>query len=281
LKFNFKDTHEDITSKSQPLDFSFNRYYEPGFKFYDRALCEALDNGDEHCSRSFLLLCVCHTVMAEEKADSGLVYQAQSPDEGALVSAARNFGFVFKSRTPQTITCLVRGEEKTYDVLHMLDFNNTRKRMSVICRVEGRIVLFCKGADTVIKERLTKASLELFEEGEDHLNKFAEDALRTLCLAWKEVTDEEYTQWAAEYHVASTSMEDRADKVSDCYEKIEKDLLFVGSTAIEDKLQDGVPECIAKLAKANIKIWVLTGDKLETAVNIGKEISKAKQGFLL
>ena len=57
--------------------------------------------------------------------------------------------------------------------------------------------------------------------------------------------------------------------MSEVYERIERDLLFVGSTAIEDKLQDGVPECIATLAKANIKIWVLTGDKQETAINIG------------
>ena len=67
----------------------------------------------------------------------------------------------------------------------------------------------------------------------------------------------------------STSLDNRATKVSDLYEKIERNLVFVGSTAIEDKLQDGVAECIAKLAKANIKIWVLTGDKQETAINIG------------
>jgi phospholipid-translocating ATPase len=206
--------------------------------------------------------------MAEEK--NGLVYQAQSPDEGALVSAARNFGFVFKSRTPKTITCVIRGEERTYDVLHMLDFNNERKRMSVICRIDGQLTLFCKGADTVIKERLRKPCVQLFERSaEDHLNRFAEDALRTLCLAWRYISEAEYAAWAAEYKEASTSMVERAAKVNVCYEKIERELEFVGSTAIEDKLQDGVPECIAKLARANIKIWVLTGDKLETAVNIG------------
>jgi phospholipid-translocating ATPase len=162
-----------------------------------------------------------------------------------------------------------KGEEKTYDVLNILDFNNVRKRMSAICRIDGEIVLFCKGADTIIKERLAASSLQLFESSEDHLNKFAEDALRTLCLAWKSISEEEYASWALEHHEASTSLENRHEKVSQVYEKIEKDLLFVGSTAIEDKLQDGVPECIAKLAKANIKIWVLTGDKQETAINIG------------
>jgi phospholipid-translocating ATPase len=88
-------------------------------------------------------------------------------------------------------------------------------------------------------------------------------------LAWKEISEQEYKQWSIEYHHASTSLENRGEKVSKVYEKIEQNLMFIGATAIEDKLQDGVPECIAKLSKANIKIWVLTGDKLETAVNIG------------
>lgn len=133
----------------------------------------------------------------------------------------------------------------------------------------GKIILFCKGADTIIKERLTPKSVSTFTKEEDHLNKFAEDALRTLCLAWKEIPEDVYQQWAIEYHAASTTLVDRGAKISAVYEKIETDLLLVGSSAIEDKLQDGVPECIATLAKANIKIWVLTGDKQETAINIG------------
>jgi magnesium-transporting ATPase (P-type) len=119
------------------------------------------------------------------------------------------------------------------------------------------------------KQRLSPKCATLFEISEDHLNKFAEDALRTLCLAWKEIKEDEYAKWSQLYHQASTSLENRAEKVSQVYELIETNLLFAGATAIEDKLQDGVPECIAKLAKANIKIWVLTGDKLETAINIG------------
>lgn len=300
--FYKKDNNEiEITDQTPCIDFAaFNRYAEPAFRFYDRSLLEAIQRNEPHCCRFFLLLCLCHTVMAEEKLvietvdiDSKatippgaaspqptnttttyqLTYQAQSPDEGALVSAARNFGFVFKSRTPKTITCMIKGEEKTYEVLNILDFNNVRKRMSVIVRLPpsdgGGLVLFCKGADTVIKERLAKQELLLFDHSEEHLNKFAEDALRTLCLAWREIDEIEYAKWAEDYHEASTSLDDRANKVSQVYEKIERELRFVGSTAIEDKLQDGVPECIAKLAKANIKIWVLTGDKLETAINIG------------
>jgi phospholipid-translocating ATPase len=107
--------------------------------------------------------------MAEEK-NGALTYQAQSPDEGALVSAARNFGFVFKSRTPKTITVSILGKDRTYDVLNILDFNNDRKRMSVICRIDEKIILFCKGADTKIKERLRQDNLNEFYLSEDHLN---------------------------------------------------------------------------------------------------------------
>lgn len=254
--------------KTPCVDFSSNPFYESNFRFYDQSLIDSIQSRDEHCFRFFTLLCICHTVMAKEK-NGTLTYQAQSPDEGALVSAARNFGFVFKSRTPKTITVNICGEDKTYEVLNILDFNNVRKRMSVICRIDGKIILYCKGADTVIKERLSSHSINLFETSEEHLNRFAEDALRTLCLAWKEIDENEYIKWAQEYQVASIALENRADKVSDVYEKIEKNLMYIGATAIEDKLQDGVPECIAKLNKANIKIWVLTGDKLETAINIG------------
>jgi phospholipid-translocating ATPase len=206
--------------------------------------------------------------MAEEK-NGVLTYQAQSPDEGALVSAARNLGFIFKSRTPTTITAIINGQETTFEVLNILDFNNDRKRMSVIIRMNAKIVLFCKGADSVIKERLDPSSVDLFEKTEVHLTKFAEEALRTLCLAWKEIPEERYKQWKQQYHEASTSLDNRQEKVSQIYEEIETNLLMIGASAIEDKLQDGVPECIAKLAKANIKIWVLTGDKQETAINIG------------
>lgn len=266
--YDSDDNEIEINDNTKAIDLSGNPFYEKSFKFYDQSLLDAINKKDEHCYRFFTLLCVCHTVMSEIK-DGDLQYQAQSPDEAALVSAARNLGFVFIGRTPKTITVRITGEEKTYDVLNILDFNNVRKRMSVICRIDGKIILFCKGADTIIKERLRPDEMEKFATSEDHLNKFAEDALRTLCLAWKEIPEDEYKTWAEEHHEASISFDNRAERVSEVYEKIERNLLLVGSSAIEDKLQDGVPECIATLAKANIKIWVLTGDKQETAINIG------------
>ena len=84
-----------------------------------------------------------------------------------------------------------------------------------------------------------------------------------------ELTEEEYQEWSKEFYKASTAFDERDAKVDEASENIEKNLLLLGATAIEDKLQDGVPESIATLASANIKIWVLTGDKQETAINIG------------
>lgn len=93
--------------------------------------------------------------------------------------------------------------------------------------------------------------------------------LRTLCIASADIEPEDYEKWNKIFYEASTSIEDRDQKVADAAELIEKNLILLGATAIEDKLQDEVPESIAKLSQANIKIWVLTGDKQETAINIG------------
>ncbi len=90
---------------------------------------------------------------------------------------------------------------------------------------------------------------------------FAQEGLRTLCLASKEIDPSYYVEWKKKHHEASTSLVDRDDKLSEVYEEIETDMVLLGATAIEDKLQDGVPDCIANLAQAGIKIWVLTGDK--------------------
>ncbi|XP_014676806.1 PREDICTED: phospholipid-transporting ATPase ID-like [Priapulus caudatus] len=133
--------------------------------------------------------------------------------------------------------------------------------MSVILRREGKIYLYCKGADTVINERLKEGDQAIRDITAEHLNKFAADGLRTLCLAVRELDEETYQHWKEKHHEAATSLDDREAKVEAVYEEIERDMTLAGATAIEDKLQDGVPETIANLALANIKIWVLTGDK--------------------
>ncbi|KAM4635236.1 phospholipid-transporting ATPase IC [Polymixia lowei] len=255
--------------RGRPVDFSWNRDADKKFQFMDHSLVSCIrSKKDKDALEFFKLLSLCHTVMVEHKEDE-LVYQAASPDEGALVTAARNFGFVFLSRTQDTITIREMEEENTYEMLALLDFNSDRKRMSIILRFpDGRIRLYCKGADTVIYERLSPNSRHK-ETSQAALDIFANETLRTLCLCYKDISNEEFAAWQRKHHEASISMGDRDAALDEVYEQIENNLMMIGATAIEDKLQDGVPQTIAKLAKADIKIWVLTGDKKETAENIG------------
>uniref|UniRef100_A0A8C2PAE2 Phospholipid-transporting ATPase n=1 Tax=Capra hircus TaxID=9925 RepID=A0A8C2PAE2_CAPHI len=217
-----------------------------------------------------LLLALCHTVMSEENSAGELIYQVQSPDEGALVTAAKNLGFIFKSRTPETITIEELGTLVTYQLLAFLDFNNFRKRMSVIVRnPEGQIKLYSKGADTILFERLHPSNEDLLTLTSDHLSEFAGEGLRTLAIAYRDLDDKYFREWHKMLEDANTTTDERDERIAGLYEEIERDLMLLGATAVEDKLQDGVIETVTSLSLANIKIWVLTGDKQETAINIG------------
>ncbi|NXF33768.1 AT8B1 ATPase, partial [Nyctibius bracteatus] len=264
-----REITQTLSSSEQQVDFSWNVYADGKFSFYDHYLIEQIKSGKEpEIQKFFFLLAICHTVMVDT-CDGQLNYQAASPDEGALVTAARNFGYVFLSRTQNTITISEMGMERTYDVLAILDFNSDRKRMSVIVRESGgNIRLYCKGADTVIYERLHPRNLKR-EATEEALDIFASETLRTLCLCYRDISHDEFEAWNKKFVEASVATTNRDEALDKVYEEIEKNLILLGATAIEDKLQDGVPETISRLSKADIKIWVLTGDKKETAENIG------------
>ncbi|EJT70612.1 phospholipid-transporting ATPase 1 [Gaeumannomyces tritici R3-111a-1] len=225
------------------------------------------------CERFMLALALCHTVIPErqpgEKAK--MMYKAQSPDEAALVATARDMGFTVLSCNSDGIRLNVMGEEKYYPILNTIEFNSSRKRMSAIIRMQdGSIMLFCKGADSIIYSRLKKGEQqELRKTTAEHLEMFAREGLRTLCIAERALSENEYTAWRAEHDKAATALEDREDKMEAVADTIEQELSLIGGTAIEDRLQDGVPDTIAVLAEAGIKLWVLTGDKVETAINIG------------
>jgi phospholipid-transporting ATPase len=219
----------------------------------------------------FVFLAVCHAVIPE-KENGELVYQAASPDEGCLVKAAKFFGVTFLERTEASITIDVCGEMQKWEILNVIEFDSTRKRMSVICMdPQGKLMLLCKGADTVIYERLKNdpRAEDLRRDTQNKLTEFAAEGLRTLVLGKLELDQGTYHAWAKRYNDASCAIVNRAEKMATVAEDIECDLDLVGTTAIEDKLQDGVPRTIELLSTAGIKIWVLTGDKQETAINIG------------
>lgn len=128
------------------------------------------------------------------------------------------------------------------------------------------------GADTVIYERLKyKGEVEkmIADKTGKHLEDFGSGGLRTLCIAQRELDNDVYDKWQEKYVAAANSMVDRQEKLDLVGEEIEKDLELIGASAIEDKLQDKVPNTIQQLRHAGIRVWVLTGDKLETAINIG------------
>lgn len=220
-----------------------------------------------------LTLALCHTVITERTPGDPprIEFKAQSPDEAALVATARDCGFTVIGRINDGIVVNVMGRDTTYTVLNNLEFNSSRKRMSAIVRMpDGKIFLFCKGADSVIYSRLRRGEqAQLRKSTAEHLEMFAREGLRTLCIAQKEISEEDYQAWNKEHDLATTALVDRDDKLEAVADLIEQDLTLLGGTAIEDRLQDGVPDTIELLGEAGIKLWVLTGDKVETAINIG------------
>ncbi|KAM5344777.1 hypothetical protein ACJ41O_010639 [Fusarium nematophilum] len=340
------------------------------------------------------LLCIalCHTCLPEKTDDGEITYQAASPDELALVEAARDLGFLVIDRPTQSIKLEFRDADgnlqtESYQVLDVIEFSSKRKRMSIIIRMpDGRICVFCKGADNVIMQRLKlsklaqekakdigrrasvrkmseqdralqrmstqasspygsprnsfgisraessnrgeglrlslgrrstdlkrwsqaqhatsprspRASVDdstslgyfgrqpsfdgadrgidesvaaseaaVFEKCFQHIDDFASEGLRTLLYAFRYIDEDSYHQWKAQYREAETSLVDRQERIEEAGELIEQKFELAGATAIEDKLQAGVPDTIDKLRRANIKVWMLTGDKRETAINIG------------
>ncbi|KAM8744847.1 phospholipid-transporting ATPase IC [Acanthopagrus schlegelii] len=254
----------------EPMDLSWNPFSRGGLFMSAPRLVETLRG--QKCPLSiqfFSALSLCHTVMAEWKEEAP-VYQAASPDEECLVGAARELGWVFLSRTRDFIVVSEMGVTRQYQLLALLDFTSQRRRMSVLVREpEGGLKLYCKGADMVILERLQK-DCPYQERVEKALELFAQACLRTLCVAVRSVPEASWEQWSKTLaQSAAMATCDREAVLEKLYDQMERELQLLGVTAIEDRLQEGVPETIALLQQAGIKVWVLTGDKKETAVNIG------------
>eukprot|EP01017_Pseudomicrothorax_dubius_P003341 TRINITY_DN10457_c0_g1_i2.p1 TRINITY_DN10457_c0_g1~~TRINITY_DN10457_c0_g1_i2.p1 ORF type:complete len:267 (+),score=59.45 TRINITY_DN10457_c0_g1_i2:63-863(+) len=224
--------------------------------------------------RTLLFAALCHTIIVEGEGDK-TKYNASSPDELALVNWAKYCGYVYKGLDDENYMVVSIGEEvKRFKLLHVLEFTSARKRMSVIIQEEGsdEIKLFCKGADSIIFERLNsddKENQELQDPTNQALNDYGNIGLRTLVFAERAIPKEEYLEWERSYQEASKVIESRDEKIAEIEDKIEKDLIIVAASAIEDKLQDEVEDTIQCLKEAGIKFWILTGDKVETAINIG------------
>uniref|UniRef100_A0A7N8YA07 Phospholipid-transporting ATPase n=1 Tax=Mastacembelus armatus TaxID=205130 RepID=A0A7N8YA07_9TELE len=207
----------------------------------------------------FRALCLCHTVQVKEEetvdgikhgihqGKSTSLYISSSPDEVALVEVVFCVHVCF----------LIR-----FELLEVLTFDSVRRRMSVIVRATGEFYLFCKGADSSIFPRVISGKVDQVRARVEHN---AVEGLRTLCVAYKRLSPEQYQEVCHLLSGAKLALQDRDKRLAEAYDLIEKDLILLGATAVEDRLQEKAADTIESLHKAGMKVWVLTGDKMETA----------------
>lgn len=194
----------DMLRKQQEL--FHHKYINPNSTFVDPKLFDDIAAQDEHSQsvvHFFSALALCHTVIPEvpnpAEAPNVIDYKAQSPDEAALVATARDMGFTFVARDQDNVIVDIMGETRSMNLLHVLEFNSTRKRMSIIMRSpnDGKIILLCKGADSVIYERLSKDlneedendqnQLRVREETLQHLATFANEGKKVTYIKYSEI----------------------------------------------------------------------------------------------
>ncbi|XP_078379696.1 phospholipid-transporting ATPase IF-like isoform X2 [Oculina patagonica] len=243
--------------------------------------CVSIQNVSSEVMQFFLTLSLCHTVQASKETNQNSIYdyhyQASSPDEKALVEAAVRFGVTYQGKIGDDIEVSVDGVVERYTLLHVLEFDSTRKRMSVIVKSPNdEYVMLVKGAETAVLDRLASGPRD---DTLDHVNEYAEKGLRTLAVARRVISEDEYVEVDAKLTKANQAINDREEQLARVYEEVERDLHVLGATAVEDRLQDGVPQTIMALREAGIKVWVLTGDKEETAVNISHSCGHFKTGM--
>uniref|UniRef100_A0A1I8NVP4 Phospholipid-transporting ATPase n=1 Tax=Stomoxys calcitrans TaxID=35570 RepID=A0A1I8NVP4_STOCA len=248
----------------------------------------------------FKALTLCHTVQVaqvdenvlEPNSTTNIQYQASSPDEKALLDACRQLGFIYLGDENDRLKIQIDTEspEKFHIVefkrLHILEFNSDRKRMSVIVAdMENRKWLFTKGAESSIFGLCSEDSKQMIMQTDPHITEFAKEGLRTLAVARRLIPEDEYEEFCNDLSAAQMSLDKRKELLDECYKRIECDLQLLGATAVEDALQENVSETLLALKEAGLKIWVLTGDKVETAVNIalacGHITEDSQQHFII
>lgn len=200
--------------------------------------------------------------------DGSVTYQASSPDEVAIVRWTESIGLtlVFRDRTRIELQ-IPSGSRVVFDVLDIFPFTSESKRMGIVVRDQstGEISFLQKGADVVMTKIVMRNDWL-----EEETANMAREGLRTLVMARKKLSARQYEEFRQHYHEASVKLENRGDAMNAVVaEYLERDLELLGLTGVEDKLQDDVKSTLELLRNAGIKIWMLTGDKIETARCIG------------
>ncbi|KAK1805864.1 hypothetical protein P4O66_012914, partial [Electrophorus voltai] len=288
VEYVFTDKTGTLTeNEMQFRECSINgiKYQEINGKLVPEGMTEDTpDSSAPHLSREEELflkaVSLCHTVQISYDQPDGLgdpfshangftsqmEYYASSPDEKALLEATKRMGVTFTGISGENMEVKTFGKSEKYKLLHVLEFDPNRRRMSVILQnPSGERVLFTKGAESAV---LPYAKSGEIEKTRVHVDEFALKGLRTLVVAYRLFSTEEYKEVARRLHEARTALQQREERLADTFSFIEKDLEVLGATGVEDKLQEKVQETIEALRLAGIKVWVLTGDKHETAVSV-------------
>ncbi|XP_055298222.1 phospholipid-transporting ATPase 11C isoform X2 [Sitodiplosis mosellana] len=223
-------------------------------------------------------------------------YQASSPDEKALVEGCAKVGYIFTGEKGGYLNIKLQSQRPTKGLstneinverLYTLEFTSDRKRMSTIIKDgKGDIWLYTKGAESHVFPLClnTSSQQNLMKLTQQHIDDFAKVGLRTLAVARRKLTLEEYNQFDIDITNASNALANRKTQVEQVQAKIENNLELLGATAVEDALQDKVKDTIESLRYAGIIVWVLTGDKIETALNIARscgQIPDSTETFMI
>ncbi len=242
---------------------------------------ELLDN--DSIIKLIECLTLCHNVQLDLTSKEN--YNASSPDELSFIKFCAKLGIIFEgdefikqdntTKIIRKISHFIDSEKyliKNYELLQTLEFDSKRKRMSVIVRniKTNEYILYCKGADSSMFKKLhqEQSQTEELYNSEKFLYKFSCNGWRTLVLGYRILTKKQYEIYQDMLNIARNCILDRETKLDEVYDLIESDLVLNGVTAVEDRLQEDVESTLQMLREAGIKIWMLTGDKLETAVNI-------------
>ena len=286
------DMYKAISNESNEyynLNNKISGTYYKGFILYsekDNNITLNLESSQNLIEYFWLALALCNSCSVQINEEGEEEYIGVSPDNIELVKAAKYQGFHLTKSENTNIKKILLGESdaKTREIefLHLIEFTSERKRETVIVKDKGIIKLFCKGADSIIKSRSHPNNNPLIlKQVEYYVNKFSKKGYRTLFVSMKLLSQEEYNLFSSEVKKALTSLENKEEILEKIYDKIERDLYIIGATIVEDKLQENVPETIRDLRLADIKIWMLTGDKMDTAENIAKSCNLINDDIFL
>ena len=282
---------EDIDKKENITPFNLNEMYIENkfslnankfenFKIVsddNQSLCLNLENLNTIITEYWHALALCHDCSVQINENGEKEYIGMSPDSIELVKAAMSQGYQLmpseSTKIRRILVGLENGEKKYYEnieLLHVLSFTSDRKRESVIVKYKNLIRMYIKGADSVIEERLHKNSNnEILNKCKYFVDYFSSQGFRTLFVGMKLLSEQEYEQFSQEINKANIALSDRDKLINQIYDKIEQNFYILGATVVEDKLQDEVPETIKNFRLSGMKVWMLTGDKMSTAYNIG------------